>query len=57
MDKATFEDRVARLERASARAPGAYKARVAALALVGFAIVGVIVAAAALGLATIRTDN
>jgi len=53
MDKATFEDRVARLERASARAPGAYKARVAALALVGFAIVGVIVAAAALGLASL----
>ena len=50
MEQAEFARMVARLERESAASPGAYKARVAALALLGFLIIGLIVGFAALGL-------
>lgn len=50
MDAARFERMVARLEQESGRSPAAYQFKVAALALLGFLILGLIVGFAGLGL-------
>ena len=50
MDTPTFERMVARLEAASTRSPGAYQAKVALLAVLGFALLAVVVGMSGLGL-------
>lgn len=50
MDADTFKAMVARLEAESAAAPGAYRAKVAALAVLGFGILALLIATAGLGL-------
>lgn len=50
MEQSQFEQMVARLELESQASPGAYQAKVAALALLGFMILGLIIAVAGLGL-------
>jgi Zn-dependent protease with chaperone function/3-phenylpropionate/cinnamic acid dioxygenase small subunit len=50
MEQAEYEQMVARLERESVAAPTAYQLKVAALALLGFAILAVVVGFAGLGL-------
>jgi hypothetical protein len=54
MDAARFETMVARLEQESSRAPTAYQLRVAALAALGFVILGLVIGSTALGLLLIR---
>lgn len=50
MDADRFKAMVARLERESAAAPGAYRFKVALLALLGFGVMAVLVGAAGLGI-------
>ena len=50
MEHAQFESMVARLEHESATAPGLYQAKVAALAVAGFVILGAVIGFAASGL-------
>lgn len=50
MDQPSFQRMVARLEQESARSAGSYRAKVAALALLGFAILGLVVLLAGFGL-------
>lgn len=53
MDEARFREMVARLERESTARPGAYRAKVAALAALGFAVLFVVLGSAGLALAAL----
>ncbi|HEU6456273.1 MAG TPA: hypothetical protein VN201_12465, partial [Roseateles sp.] len=50
MDTPTFERMVAQLEAESAQRPGAYQAKVALLALLGFGLLALVVSLSGLGL-------